>query len=119
MTPTPETWKDIKDYEGYYQVSNLGGIKSMDRKVIRSDGKVLNLKSKIMNPSKNSKGYYLVDLRKNGTRNTQRMHRLVAAAFLGESDLEVNHKDGDKFNNSLENLEYMTHVENITHDHTD
>jgi len=93
-----EIWKDIKGYEGLYQVSNLGRVKSK-RKIL----KAIN-------------GEYLkVGLSKNGIQKTLYVHRLVAETFLGENKLQVNHKDEDKHNNNIENLEFVTHKENMNY----
>ena len=101
-----EQFKDIAGYEGLYQVSNTGKIKSM----VGRFGGVDNLKQ-----TSNGSGYSTVTLCKDGKRSTRNTHRLVAAAFLGESTLQVNHKDGDKRNNSVDNLEWVTAKENIIH----
>lgn len=93
-----EIWKDIKGYEGLYQVSSLGRVKSK-RKIL----KAIN-------------GEYLkVGLSKNGIQKTLYVHRLVAETFLGENKLQVNHKDEDKHNNNIENLEFVTHKENMNY----
>jgi len=99
-----EIWKDIIGYEGLYLVSNHGRILSYAR-----------TKKRIMKPSINTKGYPQVNLWKNETKSIYRVHRLVLETFKGISDLQVNHKDGVKTNNSLENLEYCTNEENKNH----
>lgn len=107
-----EIWKDIKDYEGLYQISNFGRVKS-----IRFG------KERILKPGTNGKGYLYVGLWKNGKVKNFRIHRLVAEAFLeipeelkhlkGTHYLQVNHKDENKQNNNVENLEWCTHSYNI------
>ena len=93
-----EIWKDIEGYEGLYQVSNLGRIKS---------------KRKIL---KNINGEYLkVGLSKNGVQKTLYIHRLVAETFFGKSKLQVNHKDENKHNNNINNLEFISFKENINY----
>lgn len=105
-----EIWKDVPNYEGLYQVSNLGNVKSLPKKV---NGK--NLKEKLLTPCKNSGGYLWVKFTVNKIEKSFSVHRLVAITFLGKSDLVVNHKDLNKLNNCLENLEYLTLRENNHH----
>ena len=99
-----EVWKDIPEYEGVYQVSNLGRVKSLNynREGIE----------RVLKPSPNNYGHYQVNLYRGGARKMNSVHRLVMLAFIGESDLEVNHINGIKTDNRLENLEYCTHTEN-------
>lgn len=113
-----EVWKDIAGYEGLYQVSNLGRVKSLDRYVAHKKyGKQFHA-GKILKPKKRKKGenYLTVDLTKNSTRKSIFVHRLVAINFLGEKEgMEVNHIDEDPTNNRLDNLEWLTHNENMHH----
>lgn len=111
-----EIWKDIPGYEGLYQVSNFGRVKSMGR--VSFSGPHYSTKRKY--PSKVLKhrlicGYPKVPLCKDGIVTDWRVHRLVLLAFIGESDLECNHKDGNRSNNNLNNLEYCTRSENVEH----
>jgi hypothetical protein len=108
-----ENWKDIKDYEGIYQVSDLGNVKSLDR-YINCNGTQKHLKGKLKKPSSAS-GYCLVHLHKNGIISHQLVHRLVAKAFIPnpEDKLEVNHIDHNRKNNKLSNLEWVTKEENM------
>jgi hypothetical protein len=108
-----EIWKDIKDYEGHYQVSNLGNIKSLQR--VDSIGR--NVNEKVLKFKINRYGYYNVELYNRGKSKTLKVHRLVANAFLEKDNkrLEVNHIDGDKSNNSVNNLEWCNRSENIRH----
>ena len=103
-----EIWKDIKDYEGLYQISNLGNVKSL----IRSSTNAI-----IMKPKLSTSGYYSVMLYKDGTHKTFYVHRLAALSFIPNPDNkpQVNHKDGNKLNNTLENLEWVTISENQKH----
>jgi hypothetical protein len=116
-----EIWKDVSGYEGLYQVSNLGRVKSVPRcdKVTYTSGTVWyrNRKGRIIHQNNHLNGYKLVNLCKDGTSKTYFVHRLVANAFLpNPSSLpQVNHKDGDKDNNSIENLEWCTCKENVKH----
>ena len=96
-----EEWRDIRGYEGLYQVSNLGRVKSIPRE---------KTKGGILKPLKDTTGYLSVNLYKNGKIKRCKIHRLVANNFL-----EVNHKDGNKLNNNLSNLEYVTRSQNILH----
>lgn len=105
-----EIWKDVPNYEGLYQVSNLGNVKSLSK--IINDKK---LKEKLLTPCKNSGGYLWVKFTINKIEKSFSVHRLVALTFLGESKLVVNHKDLNKLNNSLENLEYLSQRENNHH----
>ena len=99
-----EIWKDIEGYEGLYQVSNKGRIKSLNR--IDSRGHKVN--EKILSSKPNNKGYLRVHLYKNGKRKPFSVHRLVAIAFIPNPNnlLEVNHKDENKENNTVDNLEW-------------
>ena len=107
-----EIWKDIVGYEGLYQVSNLGNVKRL--KSYKGRGKGYIVEEHLIQPSINSRGYQTVDLCKNGKTKTFSMHRLVAIAFLDNSDNlpEVNHKDEDKTNNCVDNLEWCDRVYN-------
>ena len=102
-----EIWKDAKGYEGFYQVSNLGRVKSVGHKSgIR-----------IMKGRKLHSGYLLMDLWKDGHKSYVLVHRLVAETFIPNpfGKTTVNHKDGNKLNNSIYNLEWNTLSENIRH----
>lgn len=121
-----EIWKDIKDYEGLYQVSNYGRVRSVERLCLRSlpSGTVRHCiqKERIIKPLINlgtRKGVlprYQVGLSKEGKVKSKQVHRLVAEAFLGCTDeLEVNHKDGNPLNNHIDNLECVSRSENIKH----
>lgn len=103
-----EVWKDINGYEGFYQVSNLGRIKSLSRKVWT--GKYLkNIEEKIKSNAY-CKGYDCIHLYKNGEYKQFRINRLVAETFIPNPNNlpEVNHKDEDKINNKVDNLEWCT-----------
>lgn len=101
-------WKPIKGYEGLYEVSNDGRV----RRLKFINGKHNFEKIKECKQTLNTWGYMTVNLSKDGKGNTKRVHKLVANAFLGESDLQVDHIDGNKQNNRLDNLEYVTPKEN-------
>ena len=106
-----EKWKNIKGYEGRYQISTFGRVRSF---INNSHQKYKT--PKILQDSVN-KGYHFVRLQKNGQIKNKLVHRLVAEAFLPNpnSKLEVNHKDGNKSNNHVLNLEWATHSENVSH----
>ena len=109
-----EVWKDIEGYVGYYQISNFGNVKSLERKVNRN-GVVQNRKERIMSKRPNSDGYYIAKLNLNKVSKSIPIHRLVAQAFVpNPSNLpEVNHKDFNRQNNSADNLEWCTHDDNV------
>lgn len=107
-----EVWKDIVGYEGLYKVSNKGNVYSVERK--NSRGRKIG--GRIIKPI-NSDGYLKLYLYKNGMRKNKYVHRLVAEAFIPNHNkyLEINHKDEDKTNNHIENLEWCTREHNINH----
>ena len=114
-----EVWKDVPGYEGYYQVSNLGRVKSLQTRKYSHIKKcpIVVIREMILKPYPNTKQYLLVDLIKDGTRNTQKVHRLVAKAFIPNENKypQVNHKDENKQNNCVENLEWCTNQYNSTY----
>ena len=110
-----EVWKDIKDYEGLYQGSNLGRARSLDRWVKSINGSVRFCKGRILKPCTTKDGYLLVNLCKNGKIKSFLVHRLVAEVFIDNPDNlpQVNHKDENKLNNNAENLEWCSSSYNI------
>ena len=115
-----QVWKDISGYEGYYQISDSGRVKSLERPVFNKDGTFQRTKKEtIKTPKITSDGYYNITLSVNGVDKTFPIHRLVAEAFIQKPDtdepLEVNHIDYDRKNNRKENLEWVTHITNIKH----
>lgn len=112
-----ETWKDIKGYEGLYQVSNLGNVKSVNH--YASNGKCLILyKGKLLKPWFDGKKHYLqVTLSKDNVKKKYLIHRLVAETFINNTQNlpEVNHKNGCKTDNKVNNLEWVTSKENKAH----
>jgi len=109
-----EIWKDIKGYEGLYQVSNLGNVKVLDRK-IKSNYNYFIRKGRILKLCIGKKdGYVYVCLTKNNKGKTVKVHRLVAQAFIPNPNNlpQINHKDEDKTNNNVDNLEWCTSLYN-------
>ena len=112
-----EEWRDIEGYEGYYQVSNHGNVRSLDRTTLGRDGVKYPHKGVVFKPTTNKNGYKYVVLKKDGGFKGYTVHGLVARAFVEKANgkTEVNHKDGDKTNNRVSNLEWVTHSENEKH----
>ena len=112
-----EIWKDIPNYEGLYQVSNLGRVKSLKRKVkspIRNN-KFVFRKERMLKNYLGILGYYQISLRKNNQAKTFSVHRLVALAFIDNPNNYpiINHKDSNPSNNNVDNLEWCTQSHNI------
>lgn len=116
---TDEFWKDIKGFEGYYQVSDLGNVRSLDRVIVNSLGRQVKYKGKKLKPSLRKDGYVQCQLKRQTYTKYFNVHVLVARAFLSYPDnkaaYEVNHIDEDKTNNRLSNLEYVTPKYNANH----
>ena len=109
-----EIWRDIKGFEGYYQVSNTGNVKSLERTVRNGRGYKI-IPEKILEGYDNGNGYLYVKLCKEGKRKQYRINRLVAMAFIPNPNNlpEVNHKDKIRTNNNIENLEWCTKQYNV------
>ena len=110
-----EIWKDIKGYEGLYQVSNLGRVKSLPKFRNCYNNRKYITKERYLKGRKNSKGYLRVALKSNEKNSTQFIHRLVAQAFISNPQNKpcVNHKDCIVTNNTVSNLEWCTQKENM------
>ena len=108
-----EIWKDVKDYEGLYQISNLGRIKSLPKK---TNNQYSNIEI-IMKQPLQGIGYYSIQLRKDKKFKTLMVHRLLSEVFIPnpENKKQVNHINGIKSDNRLENLEWVTSSENMKH----
>ena len=108
-----EVWKTIKDYPDY-MVSNTGKVKSLDRYLKQPKSGFRKKEGRILSPMINKKGYPYVHLSKDGKSVSKRIHRLVAEAFIPNPDNLpiVNHKDEDKTNNHVSNLEWCTNKYN-------
>lgn len=107
---TAEEWRDIPGYEGLYEVSSTGEVRSVERMVNSPRGK-RRVRSKILAPSTHHRGYKLVNLHREGKRKSTAVHLLVAKAFLGSQPHEgmvVAHVDGDPTNTRLDNLIWVT-----------
>lgn len=112
-----EVWKSVDGYNDWYEVSNLGRVRSIDRYVTYSDGRVQFYHGQYLKSSIQLSGYCTVGLRTRSSRKTVSVHRLAAKAFIPnpENKREVNHMNGDKADNRVENLEWVTTKENQRH----
>lgn len=116
-------WRAVKGYEGYYEVSNTGLVRGVDRIVPDASHGVRHVTGKMLklvrskNKTRDADGYLVVNLHKYGVSNVIPVHRLVAESFLDNLDNmpTVNHKDGNKLNNDVSNLEWATYAENNIH----
>lgn len=112
-----EEWKDIKGYEGLYQVSNMGRVRSVDRYINYKNVGVSLRKGRILKPKTDKYDYLIVNLSYNGKIKTHKVHRLVAEAFIPNPDnlSQVNHKSEVKTENFVENLEWCSVAYNNTY----
>lgn len=118
-----EIWKDIPGFEGYYQASTYGQIRSIDREITQKGPKknyTRIMPSKILRPRKQNSNYYLVWLSVDCKSFARLVHRLVAEAFIENINNKpcINHKNGIKTDNRVENLEWCNYSENIKHSYT-
>lgn len=115
-----EIWKDIKGFEGCYQVSNTGHIRALDRYIGYRKGRTRVWKGKEKIPTERNTGYLKVSLFKDGKSVTREVQRIVAETFIPnpENKGQVNHIDGNKHNNNVSNLEWVTPQENTIHSKT-
>lgn len=112
-----EVWKDIKGYEGHYQISNIGRVKSLARMRFGKGGYLSPLKERILKQKTTKSGYKSVHLRCMDYQSYPTIHRIVAEAFIDNPDNKptVNHIDANKENNHVDNLEWSTHSEQMIH----
>lgn len=114
-----EVWKDIPNYEGIYQISNYGRVKSLERTIKHKTayGGLYHIKGKILKPKIEKDGYFRIGLKKDRVKKFYRLNRLVAQTFIANPNNYpiVNHKDENKQNNSMDNLEWCTQKYNINY----
>lgn len=115
-----EIYKDIPNYEGLYQVSNLGNVKSLHRVITRSNDKVQTIKEKFLKPILGSHGYLAVGLYKNKKQKLFLVHVLMAIVFFNHkpkgNTIVVDHINNDRTDNRLDNLQLISHRENVSKD---
>jgi len=114
-----EIWKPVPNYQGHYEISSHGRVRSINKTVssgIRHNTQVVR-KGKVLKPNVKRNGYLTVDLSKDNTVKTMTIHRIEAVTFLEnpEDKPQVNHRDGNKSNNMISNLEWFTCSENQKH----
>jgi len=112
-----EKWFNIKEYEGYYQISNKARVKGLDRLIPNGKNKTgyRKYKGKILSPSVDKFGYYKVILNKNGVSTSKRIHRLMWETFKGKipKNKVIDHIDNNPKNNQIKNLQLLSHRDNI------
>ena len=115
-----EVWKDIEGYEGYYKVSNLGKVKSVDRIIKYKDDRVYYTKGKILIQDINTRGYKYVTLSKESMRRKRTVHRLVIEAFIPNPENKpcIDHINTIKTDNRVQNLRWVTQKENLNNELT-
>ena len=112
-----EEWRSIPGYEGLYEVSSYGRVKSLEKSYIKKNGIMDHKPEIILSPKNNGTGYFIVCLYKNKTHKYYLIHRLVALTFIPNPDNLpcVNHLDEDKTNNRVDNLEWCDHKYNMNY----
>lgn len=113
-----EIWTPVVGYEQEYEISSYGRVKSRERTLIRNNGRILNLNTRILSPVKNQDGYLNVSLRKGMKQKTFTINRLMAICFLGATTKdEVDHINSIRNDNRLKNLRIVSHKENCNSTH--
>lgn len=117
MTTEKEIWKPIKGYEGVYEVSNFGRVRSLDRLVTNTKGVSQRYKGRILKPQKDKDGYLYVELNKCGDSKKFRIHQIVAKCFIPNPNNfpQINHKDENPLNNHVSNIEWCHQQYNNTY----
>lgn len=112
-----EEWRDVKGWEGYYKVSNLGRIMSYDKKVKARGVGYRVIKGRILKPTPNLNGYLYISLHNKNRGIKTYVHKIVAMTFIPNPNglSEINHKDENKQNNCVDNLEWCTHAYNMNY----
>jgi hypothetical protein len=115
-----EIWNDVPNYEGIYQVSNLGRVKSLERTISRAGKYDVVIKERFLKLGTDSHGYLIASLHKDLKAKTFKVHKLLAIVFLKHKpcgyNVVIDHIDNNKLNNNLENLQLITHRQNISKD---
>lgn len=117
MANIQEIYKSIRGFEGCYEISTSGNVKSLSRIIPHSTSKQLTIRERILKPNTGTNGYRYVHLRNNGSSFTLYIHRWVALSFIPNplNLPQVNHKDGNKLNNHVNNLEWCSVSQNLLH----
>jgi hypothetical protein len=112
-----ETWMPVIGYQNLYEVASTGEVRSVDREIVLLDGKKRKIMGKMLAAKENGDGYLFVTLSRDGKKSTKYLHRAVAEAYMPNPDNlpEINHLSGNKLENSVDNLEWCTHQQNIQH----
>jgi hypothetical protein len=113
-----EVWKPVKDFEGYYEVSNLGRVKSLKR-IVKNGKNDVNIKEKILKQTLNINKYLYVSLNKNGIKKNFKVHQIIAISFFnhklnGKNNIVVDHINNIKTDNCINNLQLITNRENCS-----
>lgn len=113
-----ENWKPVIDFEGLYEVSDLGRVKSLAKTWVGGKGAIITKKLTILKPDVGGRGYYMVTLSRNGKVKKFKVHRLVYESFNGKTNLQIDHiAEGNKTNNRLSNLQAITNRQNVSKYH--